>query len=503
MDDTVRIWDIQKALLNTIPEWTFKEHLKNLNGVTFSNDGTLIATGKKDLLQILDYKKFRITKVFKDQSGNSIIDIVFSNNNKFIACSGGRIVSVFELNNLFERVFEYGALPYKIAISKNDKLIAAGGIENKILVWDIEDDKENFCIENTRITFSLAFSSCGKYIISEDQNKVFSVWELKSGKLLEIIGGDGNASELYPKRIFRYKYDDEKKSYCKVNRSIVLNQKQSTAFRLKPFKYLSVMIDNETEKWIGVLPISGEIAPVYNPHPDGRTWIADDFGYISIIKLEGEPKAINNPYEIHFASQNIDGFKSNLKNEQTSKDNDQKSEINIEDFDSRIEKAKRYLKKAGRFVSEDNIEDAEKHYRYVIDICEKIPSSIKNNCLVIKAEAWYRLALLIHWSKKDYPEAMKIYEQATSLLCQVYHLPYDKCAIAINNLAFLYFEEKMFLKAHNGFYQSYLLFKSLNNETKATNALCNWAMCKVELGDIVKAEPILRKHEELTSFLIE
>lgn len=77
---------------------------------------------------------------------------------------------------------------YTLAISPDKKYLASGGIDRKIIIWDITSGKQLYSLtEHTLAVLSLAFSPDGKYLASGSADGSVKIWDIVRGIKLEDI----------------------------------------------------------------------------------------------------------------------------------------------------------------------------------------------------------------------------------------------------------------------------------------------------------------------------
>src|SRR5262249_51458539 len=82
------------------------------------------------------------------------------------------------------------ALPVSVAFSPDGKVLASGGYDNRIRLWDQNTGKEVRNLEGHKsYVNSIAFSGDGKWLASGGQDNELILWEVATGKARHRIKG--------------------------------------------------------------------------------------------------------------------------------------------------------------------------------------------------------------------------------------------------------------------------------------------------------------------------
>lgn len=82
----------------------------------------------------------------------------------------------------------HGETIYALAISPDKKLLASGGIDQKVIIWDIASGKQLYSLtEHTQAVLSLAFSHDNKLLASGSADGSVKIWDVARGVRVENI----------------------------------------------------------------------------------------------------------------------------------------------------------------------------------------------------------------------------------------------------------------------------------------------------------------------------
>jgi WD40 repeat protein len=196
-EGNVRVWNVVTGdLLATI---ALSGHPRQVSCIAFSPDGKWIVvgedftkakifTGKIELLDAMAGKEARAlaTRHWEVES------VAFSRDGHWLASSNwDRKVRVLEFPTGNQvREFESASKPRCVAISRDSKIIASGGLDASVSLWDREGGKElQRLTGHTGGVLSVAFSPDGQRLASASGDGSARIWSVSTGQSLYTLSG--------------------------------------------------------------------------------------------------------------------------------------------------------------------------------------------------------------------------------------------------------------------------------------------------------------------------
>lgn len=188
----IGLWLYDTSTMNPLALWDTERGL--VSTVTFSPNGTLIATGNWDAeIKVWNIQSQQcIFKTTRDGHLDDVYQLLFSPDGQRLASSGGRYgtIYVWHLKTgeqvakfTFENVPEKGprySIP--LALSPDGNILASGSPENTFSIWDIEaGERIALFTGHTSPIVALLFSPCGQFIVSVDRDGGAYEWDFKEG----------------------------------------------------------------------------------------------------------------------------------------------------------------------------------------------------------------------------------------------------------------------------------------------------------------------------------
>lgn len=156
-----------------------------------SNDGSKIVTAQRSgLLKLWDKTEGTVLKTWKSIHQGPISRIVFDETDKLIATGGcDSSVRVWDYENkiCLANLKGIQGVTSVLAFQSEKKRLYAAGDDNKILVWDYEK-REAITVLNehfAKVT-SINITEDGKHLVSTSRDKVIILWSLETMKSIKV-----------------------------------------------------------------------------------------------------------------------------------------------------------------------------------------------------------------------------------------------------------------------------------------------------------------------------
>jgi WD40 repeat protein len=191
-DNTVRLWDAERA----VELRKLSGHAAWVKAVAFSPDGRSLASGSVDgVVKLWDVATGRELKTLS--GGGSINALAFSPDARLVA-AGNAENSVLVWNaqtGQAERTLSgHAGAVLTLAFSPDGKLLATGARDNSIKLWDAGSGRELHALAgHTDRVRSLAFSPDGKRLASGSFDKTIKIWDVSKGRETRTLAGHADA----------------------------------------------------------------------------------------------------------------------------------------------------------------------------------------------------------------------------------------------------------------------------------------------------------------------
>ncbi|HZH91591.1 MAG TPA: caspase family protein [Pyrinomonadaceae bacterium] len=191
-DNTVRLWDTERVLeLRKLAG-----HAAWVKAVAFSADGRRLASGSVDgVVKLWDTATGRELKSMS--GGGSINTLAFSPDAQLIA-TGNAENSVIVWNaqtGLAERTLAgHAGAVLTLAFSPDGRLLATGARDNSVRIWEAGSGRELHTLKgHAGAVKSLSFSADGKRLASGSFDKTIKVWDASKGRETRTFAGHTDA----------------------------------------------------------------------------------------------------------------------------------------------------------------------------------------------------------------------------------------------------------------------------------------------------------------------
>ncbi len=183
-DKTIKIWDLDRVLFN------LTSHAQAVNTVAFSPDGLLLASGSSDrtvklwevatgqLLATLIGHKLKVTTVAFNIAG-------------ILASAGADgTIYIWQDGKMQRQLTGHLGSVTAIAFSPNGQLLASGGEDRSIWLWDTQTWKcQQKLAGHPWQVSALAFTPASDVLLSGSWDKTVKFWQVATGCEFDVLNG--------------------------------------------------------------------------------------------------------------------------------------------------------------------------------------------------------------------------------------------------------------------------------------------------------------------------
>lgn len=197
-DNTVVLWDSSKREQARV----LRGHVSAVSAVAVSRDDKVLASAldagvagiaRDDTIKIWDPVTGQLVRSLTGRNTGHSIGLS-NDGNRLVSGSFGSTVSLWNVSQS-EAQREINVprdsrfVPDRVALSSDGKLIAAGGRDDAIKLWDAGTGRELFTLTGHRKSIrDLAFSPDNKLLASASQDAAIKVWSVATGQEVKTLG---------------------------------------------------------------------------------------------------------------------------------------------------------------------------------------------------------------------------------------------------------------------------------------------------------------------------
>ena len=193
-DGAVRLWDrqTQKQIA------TLTGHKAAVRSVAFSPDGALLASGGKDMARLWNVRKRKRLAAFKHKE--IVESVAFSPDGKTLASVDESCIRLWdtrrkrEVGTLGQEPPREGPIRFRSTIrsmifSPDGTLLASGGIDNTLRLWNVQKRKQIFMHERATSgnVLAVTFSPDGNTLASAGTHKEINLWHVAEPELIATL----------------------------------------------------------------------------------------------------------------------------------------------------------------------------------------------------------------------------------------------------------------------------------------------------------------------------
>ena len=198
------VWQIPQEIVSTgnsvVAEkfLTLNGHTDDVRGLTFSQDGSRIATSSFDgTAKVWDAKTGKELITLSGHAG-PIAWVMFSPDGSQLATTGGDdfVARIWEANTgkeLFVLKGHQGGV-MNAAFSPNGTRLATGADDGSAKIWDATTGKELFHLSHPGTVYGVAYSPDGRRLATASNDEIIKVWDAFTGK--ELLNFAGHTSAI-------------------------------------------------------------------------------------------------------------------------------------------------------------------------------------------------------------------------------------------------------------------------------------------------------------------
>ena len=207
----VRVYDVGTGLVR----FTFSDHTALVTSLAFGGGEGRLASGSYDKT-VRVYETTTGKQVLKVQSDAPVCAVAFPSDGHHLAVggdtppgAGSNHVGVYDSHTGdLVRHLEAGTRGIRcLAYSGDDTLLAAGGFDQVVYVWDLKSGRRREFKGHSGVIFSAAFSPDGRLLTTTGGDRTTRVWDVQSGRevfTLNEHSGDAKSVAFSPdgRRLF-------------------------------------------------------------------------------------------------------------------------------------------------------------------------------------------------------------------------------------------------------------------------------------------------------------
>src|SRR5215207_775709 len=176
---------------------TLEGHQGPVRGLTYSRDGSLIASGSDDgTAKIWDVKTGEELATFTGHRGD-VLWVAFSpDGTRLVSAGADKTIRIWEVKTgkeLFTLKRHHSGVVIAV-FSPDGTRFATGADDGSAKIWDTASGQELFTLTHPGTVYGVAFSPDGKHLATASNAEIVKVWDALSGQ--ELLSFSGHTSSI-------------------------------------------------------------------------------------------------------------------------------------------------------------------------------------------------------------------------------------------------------------------------------------------------------------------
>ncbi|MBD2201978.1 caspase family protein [Calothrix sp. FACHB-1219] len=190
-------------------------HSQQVNAVSFSHDGKIIASASDDGTIKLWRVDGKILKTITDNQ--RVTSLVFSPDDKLIAASTDKSIKLYNIDGKIIKAFTgYADIINSLDFSYDGKTLVSASRDKTIKLWRIDGTIINTWNAHNGWVNTVSFSPDSQIIVSGGEDNLVKLWRFTDGKLLQTLSG-------HKERITSVKFSPDGKIIASVSGDKTIN----------------------------------------------------------------------------------------------------------------------------------------------------------------------------------------------------------------------------------------------------------------------------------------
>ena len=161
-----------------------REHRGHIDGVVFTPNSEHVAAAGWETITIWDARNGSMIRTLSGGNLERYLGLAVNREGTMLAVGGQHSAQVWEtgLGRLASSLAQHNSRIYCVAFSPDGKILASGGTEKVVCLWDVATGKPKLELGHKYTVQSVAFSPDGKMLATGGRDLTVHLWDLSSGK---------------------------------------------------------------------------------------------------------------------------------------------------------------------------------------------------------------------------------------------------------------------------------------------------------------------------------